>query len=203
MLVLDSTHGSPMFDTKPDARRLEEDLVRYGCMEMANSKNVLVRAHRGRLQYTMHLLHRALPPDVRFLAHWKDIRLAAVYARHGMGIRKCADYGAPEGGEVYSGGAPYVEFRAHGTGSHVLEDTDQMVTFNLGGRFLGGGTALRKNGGYHIEFMDHADYGSILEYVRKADPEWVVTDYARGRQGARLAEAIRNMGISAVARPMG
>jgi len=53
-----------------------------------------------------------------------------------------------------------------------------------------------------MEFMDHADYGSIIDYVKKAEPQYVVTDYVRGSMGENLAEAIREAGIDAVARPM-
>ncbi len=77
----------------------------------------------------------------------------------------------------------------------------RTAVFNLGGRFLGAGTTIKKNGDYKIEFMDHADYASIIEYVKKAGPKHVVTDSVRGGQGQRLAKAIRDMGIDAVARP--
>lgn len=80
---------------------------------------------------------------------------------------------------------------------------DEAAVFNLGGRTLGGGTVIKTNGEYGMEFMDHADYASILESVKKASHRYVVTDYARGRQGAKLAEAIRGAGISAIARPTG
>jgi len=50
--------------------------------------------------------------------------------------------------------------------------------------------------------MDHADYGSIIDYVKKAEPQCVVTDYVRGSRGENLAEAVRETGIGTVARPM-
>lgn len=203
ILVMDSTHGSPMFGAPADTPSLERRLADYVDEEIQNGKNILIRSHRGRLQYTMHLLDKKLPGSVKFLAHKKDIGLASVYRKYGMDIRDCMDYNDIEGQDVYEHGALYVEFRTHGSAKNVQEGTERMMVFNLGGRFLGGGTTIKKNGDYHMEFMDHADYAAITEYVRKSSPEYVVTDYARGRQGKKLAEAIQDMGIGAVARPIG
>ena len=204
ILVMDSTHGDPMFSASVDPESLERRLVEYVDEEIQNSKNILVRAHRGRLQYTMHLLDRALPKEMRFLAHQTDINLIPVYRKYGMQIRDCTSYESEEGRNIQEGNAPYVEFRTHGRGSNFLEGSDKMAVFNMGGRFLGGGTTIRTNDSYHLEFMDHADYDSVIEYVRGAEPQYVVTDYARGKQGKKLAEAIeQGLGIKAIARPIG
>ena len=201
ILVLDSTHGNPMFDAPVDQPSLERRLKECVDEEIQNGKNILIRAHRGRLQYTMHLLHKFLPDRVKFLAHPNDIRLVQVYKKYGMDIRDCIDYTSGYGQDIRESGSLYVEFRTHGYGRGIF-DAKKTAVFNLGGWFLGGGTTIRSNGEYNLEFMDHANYATILEYVRSAGPQWVVTDYVRGRQGLGLAEAIRNMGIRAIARPM-
>ena len=201
ILVLDSTHGTPTFDTSADRGSLERRLVEYVDEELQRGRNVVIRSHRGRLQYTMHLLHGALPEQVRFLAHPNDIAIAQVYRKHGMAIRDCINYNSAAGIQTWrSGHIPCIEFRSHGPDTRAL---DEVAVFNLGGRTLGGGTVIKTNGEYGMEFMDHADYASILAYVKKVSPRYVVTDYARGRQGAKLAEAIRGTGISAIARPTG
>jgi Cft2 family RNA processing exonuclease len=79
-----------------------------------------------------------------------------------------------------------------------------MAVFELGGKILGGGSSLRhtKDNKYDLEFMDHADYSTIIQYVKKASPKVVITDYARGRQGMKLAENLKKEGFQAIALPM-
>ena len=202
ILVLDSTHGNPMFDASIDPPSLERRFQEYVDEEIQNGKSILVRAHRGRLQYAMHLLHQYLPEQIKFLAHSTDMKLIPIYRKYGMSMRDCTSYTSMEGQDIRQAGSACVEFRTHGYGNNILEATEKMAVFNLGGRFLGRGTVIRKNGDYNLEFMDHANYTSIIEYVKKAKPKHVVTDYARGRQGKGLAEAIRDIGIDAIARPI-
>jgi len=203
ILVMDSTHGHPMFGAQADPENLGRRLAEDVDEEIQKSKRIIIRAHRGRLQEAMHLLGRQLPDEVRFLAHPTDIRLVPTYRKYGMGIRDCISYESEDGRDTQEGGSPYVEFRAHGSRKGFLEeDQEKTAVFNLGGTYLGRYTTLRKNGSYNLEFMDHADYGSIIDYVKKAEPQYVVTDYVRGRRGENLAEAIRETGIGAVARPM-
>ncbi len=203
ILVMDSTHGNPMFDAPVHTESLERRFVGLVNEEIQHSKKILIRAHRGRLQCAMHLLHKELPDQIKFLAHPNDKKLIPVYRKYGMDIRDCIDYTGIVGQDIRESGATYVEFRTHGSGHSALEGkSEEMAVFNLGGRFLGDGTTIRKNGAYHLEFMDHANYSSIIDYVKRSGAEHVVTDYTRGGQGEKLANAIRDMGIGATALPM-
>lgn len=203
ILVLDSTHGDPMFNTVVDRASLENRLIEYVDQEIQNSKNILIRAHRGRLQYTMHLLSEALPNQVKFLAHPTDIKLISVYKKYKMSIRDCISFKSYMGEDIQEGNSTYVEFRSHGQGANILEGTEKMAVFNLGGRFLGGGTVLiqSESGSYYLEFMDHADFSTILDYVKQSNPKYVVTDFVRGKQGKKLAEQLEKEGFKAISLP--
>jgi hypothetical protein len=78
-----------------------------------------------------------------------------------------------------------------------------MAVFELGGKFLGGGDILRHTSAnkYDLEFMDHANYDTIIEYVRAASPEFVVVDYTRGKQGQKLAKHLEEKGFQAIPLP--
>ena len=199
ILVLDSTHGNPMFDAPVDEESLENRLLEFVDAEIQRGRNIMIRAHRGRLQYTMHLLHEFLPDKVEFLAHTNDIQLIPVYRRYGMNIRECIDYTSEYGQDIRESSALYVEFR---TDRHRTLNSENMAIFNLGGRNLGGGNVIRTNGEYNLEFMDHANYPSILAYVQAANPQFVITDHTRGRQGQGLVNAIETLGIDAITRPI-
>ena len=145
----------------------------------------------------MHLLSNAIPRQIKFLCHPTDHKLIKVYEKYGMRIRKCVSFKSGIGEDIHEGNTQYVEFRSHGQGEHFLEDTDKMTVFNMGGRYLGGGTVIKHNPScdYNLEFMDHADYNSIIEYVRKADPKYVVTDHVRGKQGKKTGKRSWGQGV--------
>ena len=66
---------------------------------------------------------------------------------------------------------------------------------------MAGGTVIRHSPSscnYSLEFMDHANYDSIIEYVIKADPKYVVTDHVRGRQGKKLARDLDARGFKTI-----
>lgn len=201
ILVIDSTHGDPMFNTVVDRESLERRLVECVENEIQKGKSIMIRAHRGRLQYIMHLLSETIPRVIKFLSHPIDINLINVYEKYGMPIRKCINFKSGIGQDIHDGNTPYVEFRSHGQGEHFLENTGKMTVFSMGGRYLGGGTVIRHNPSscnYSLEFMDHANYDSIIDYVVKANPKYVVTDHVRGKQGKKLAKDLNTRGFKTV-----
>lgn len=201
ILVLDSTHGDPMFNTVVDPASLERRLIEYVDEEIQKGKNILIRAHRGRLQYIMHLLSKAIPKQTKFLCDPTDLKLIDVYTKYGMCIKQCIDSKSGLGEEIIYGNTQYIEFRNHGQTKHFLENTDKMAVFCMGGKFLGGGTVIKHNissCNYNLEFMDHANYNSIIEYVKAANPKYVVTDHVRGRQGEKLAKDLKNKGFKTI-----
>lgn len=200
ILVIDSTHGDPMFNTVVDRASLERRLVESVELEIQKGRSIMIRAHRGRLQYIMHLLSKTIPNQIKFLCHPIDHKLIWVYKKYKMNIKDCVNFKSSIGEDIHDGNTQYVEFRCHGQGAHFLEDTDRMTVFNMGGTHLGGGTTIRQNTScdYNLEFMDHANYDSIIQYVQKADPQYVVTDNVRGKQGEKLAKDLRNRGFKVI-----
>ena len=200
ILVIDSTHGDPMFNTIVDRESLERRLVDYVDKEIQEGKSIMIRAHRGRLQYIMYLLSNTIPGQTKFLCHPIDRKLIQVYEKYGMRIRECISFKSSAGEDIHESGTPYVEFRNHGQGANFMENTEKMTVFNMGGRYLGGGTVIRHNPScdYNLEFMDHADYNSIIKYVQKADPKYVVTDHVRGKQGEKLAKDLEGRGFKTI-----
>ena len=154
ILVIDSTHGDPMFNTVVDRESLERRLVDYVDKEIQEGKSIMIRAHRGRLQYIMYLLSNTIPGQTKFLCHPIDRKLIQVYEKYGMCIRECISFKSSVGEDIHESGTPYVEFRSHGQGANFMENTEKMTVFNMGGRYLGGGTVIRHNPScdYNLEF---------------------------------------------------
>ena len=60
VLVLDSTHGNPMFNAPVDVGSLERRLIECVEKEIESGNPICIRAHRGQLQYTMSVLSTQL-----------------------------------------------------------------------------------------------------------------------------------------------
>jgi putative mRNA 3-end processing factor len=55
---------------------------------------------------------------------------------------------------------------------------------------------------YNVSFSDHADFDELLEYVRRAQPSFVITDNYRVGDAKALAKEIKKqLGIHAVPMP--
>lgn len=203
ILVLDPTHGSPDFNTRVDRNSLENRLGELVEDALCHSSGAVVHASRGRLQQTMHLLSQKLSNQVKFLSSQKNIRLSGVYEKYGMPSRGMVDAESVEADKIREGGGPYVSFKS---GQHkAIEEIDKTiweneVLFSIGGSKLESGTVIKsaKNGVYKIEFMDHADFDYIVNFVQEADPKWVVLDHTRSKQITELARHLQARGFAVV-----
>ncbi len=203
VLVLDSTHGDPRFDSVVDPESVERRFVDMIEDTIKNGKPACIHAHRGRLQYAMHILSRKINPDVSFLSSARDISAARVYDIYGMEIRPLVDYNSYVGKKIANGTYPYLEFRPD---LHLTDREEAgMRRFFLMGS-PGGGSALIDHGdnSVHLEFDDHANFSSILRYVEKASPEVVIVDNYRTPHGETLAEIItKTLNIPSKGMPQG
>ena len=201
LLILDSTHGDPRFDTVLDPESIERRFLDMVEETVKNGKPACIHAHRGRLQYVMHLLSRKINPEVKFLASSRDINAAKVYNKYGMEIRELVDYDSYFGKKITNSTYPYLEFRPD---LHLTEREEAgMKRFFLMGN-PGGGSALIDHGdnSVHLEFDDHANFSDIIRYIEKASPEAVITDNYRTPHGDTLAEIItKTLNIPAKSMP--
>lgn len=187
VLVIDSTHGDPMFDTNVDAESIERRFLEFVDATIQTGSPLCTHAHMGRLQYVMHLISERINPEVKFVASNEDIQLAKVYRKYGMKIRDIE--GDPYyAKKIFNGTYPYAEFKHHLT----LSDREEagMIRFFLMGSHGGSTIAEHDDNSYHLEFDEHAKFSDIINYVVKCDPEIVITDNYRTPHGGTLAEII-------------
>lgn len=203
VLVLDSTHGDPRFGTIVDRESTERRFIDIVKEEIRRGQPVCVRAHRGRLQYVMHLVSATIHDDIPFLTSKDDAKIIPVYRKYGMPIRNTLTLDSWEGKKITKGTYPYVEFRTFGS-SMTLKEESGMRRVLLAGLSSSGGTTIRDNGNnvFQLEFADHANYQTIMDYVQKATPKVVITDNYRGTMGKTLAERINTeLGIPTKSMP--
>ena len=202
ILVLDSTHGTPIYDKNIESDSLNRRLLDFVNNAIDNGKPVCVHAHRGKLQYIMHLLtlDDNIPVSVPFIAKATDARLAGVYTNSGMKIRKIHVSDTYEGNEIRYGEYPYVEFKT-GFEKSLKEEHGEVQTLCVAGR---PGKYVMNNTEQEcwIASDAHAEFSAILEYVKKANPRIVITDNIRSKHGVDLAEHIeQRLDIRAKALP--
>lgn len=203
ILVLDPTHGSPEFNTQVERNSLENRLAELVEDALCYNSGVVIYAPRGRLQHTMHLLSQQLSDQVKFLSSQKNIRLAGVYSKYDYPSREIVDVESVEADKIREGSRPYVSFKS---GQHkAIEEIDKSVwesevLFSIGGSKLESGTVIKsaKNGSYKIEFMDHADFNYIVDFVQEANPKWVILDHTRSKQITELAKHLQNKEIAVI-----
>lgn len=204
VLVLDSTHGNPVFNAPVDADSLEARLIECVECELGAGNPVVVRAHTGQLQHAMSLLSKALAPNVSFISPKKNTRLIPVYQKYGMAIREVIPSESMHGENIADGAFPFVEFLTINDSKTDSEIAGRSAVFQLGGINMGSRTTIRQNQNkqYFIELGQHATYDNILKYVKRCSPDLVVADSHRSAWGQSLAKQIRDvLGIDAIAEP--
>lgn len=205
VLVLDATHGVPMFNAPVDVGSLENRLVECVEEEIKNGNPVCIRAHAGRLQYTMSVLSERLPSNIQFLTNEENQKLVPVYRKYQMPIRELvtSEYRSDK---IRRNSFPFVEFRKTQESKSESELSEKSAIFYLGGVNLGSRTTIKQSDTnkkhYLIEFGDHGTYDGIMEYVKGCSPELVITDSYRSKWGKPLAQKITDaLGINAISQP--
>lgn len=204
VLILDSTHGDPRFDSVADHESLERRLVELVKDEIEEGKPVIIRSHRGRMQYVMSLLNKNLIGDVKFLADEKDVKLAKVYNEFGLPIREVIQVNNnPIAYRIRDSRVPYVWFHTI-SGPQTPEEENGVRTIRLSSdvRLLGG-AALKEHSpnNFSIEISDHSPFSNILKYVKAVNPQVIITDNVRTKSGITLADKIREIGFTAYPSP--
>ncbi len=205
ILVIDSTHGDPRFDAIADSSSLERRLIELVKEEVETGKPVMIRAHRGRMQYVMSLLSKECIGAVKFLADDIDVKLSQVYANYNLPCRKIIPINKnPEAYRIINSGLPYIRFHTVG-GPFTPEEEAGMRTIRLSSdvRLLEG-PSLKEHApnNFSIEISDHASFSNIIKYVKATNSKVVITDNVRTKSGRTLASEIKKqLGIEAFPSP--
>ena len=206
VLVLDSTHGAPHFNTQVDTPSIENRIVEMIDDEIQAGLSITVRAHTGRLQYIMSILSSKFK-DIPFLVGDRNRRLIPVYGKYGMPIKDTIPSDSLDGDEIVSATSrPFIEFKTVQEAHSLAELDKRTAIFKLGGNYIGHKMTIKKTaanpGEYCMGFEDHGNYEGILEYVNRCNPKLVITDLYRSKQCEALAKSIReNLDIPAVPQP--
>ena len=211
VLILDATHGDPRFNAMVDGDSLENTLCTLIEEYVAAGTPIAIRSHVGRLQYTMSILSERIDTEIVFLASKKNIKLAKVYEKYGMPIKKLMDIDSYDAEKILEGNYPFIEFKTVSAAPSIVEMNEKSAVFTLSGHHLGDMTVIKQLNDphtnqptkkYRLEFGDHGNYQGILKYVEECKPKLVVTDSYRSKWGKTLAKKIKDeLNIEAISQP--
>ena len=190
ILVLDSTHGDPRFDKKIDGESLTRRLVDTVLDSISRAKPVCIHAHRGRLQFLMHILSTStdIPNSIPFLTGNTDRQIAKVYDKYGLTIKDMTILNTFEGDEITFGDYPWIEFRTHAKQIKNSQDKKMTRISMMGG--FGKNVMSTHDDITWFASDEHAEFSDLLKYVEKSNPKVVVTDNVRTKFGITLAKHI-------------
>jgi len=196
VLIVDSTYGHPNCVRKysrEEASKAIIELVRKG-LKMGP---VWISAHFGKLQETMNLLAEERI-EVSFLVDTlEDFRGARVYQKYGKNMGNLML--RVEGRELLKKAEPCVVFTKPGKIPPKAKEFPRILVSGWA-EFDGAVSRFNENH-YRVALSDHADFKETLEYIKRINPQLVITDNSRG-PGEALAEAIvERLGIKAIAIP--
>ena len=201
ILIIDSTRGSPRFD-RPVDESLKRRLVEYVRQMTEWGNPVCIHAHRGKLQETMHMLSQCedIASSVPFLSSPKDCILAKVYGKYGYSTRDLTYLSSYHAQEIIHDDYPWIGF--HSNFNLIPQETNGKAKILRVGLVPGNASMHEDDSGIWIATDEHAEFTDILKYVKAANPQVVVTDNIRTKQGEVLADEIQcKLGIAAKAMP--
>jgi len=195
-LVIEATYGSPCckrsfgIDIRASLVQLVEKGLRTGV--------VYVFGYHGKLQEVMQILHDA-DVEVPFVMPENVYHFSKACEKHGMKFGQLHLSSERVAREMLDENLPCIAFYHMNQKNKVGLDGFRVCV--SGWEFT---SAIRRTGDkeYIVALSDHSDFDGLLEYVRRSEPELVITDNSRVSHGETLAKEIRKrMGISAVALP--
>jgi putative mRNA 3-end processing factor len=197
VLVIEATYGSPTCKRSfgMDVKSALVSLVEKGLKQGA----VYVFGYHGKLQEVMQILHKA-ELNVPFIAPERVFQVSKVCEKHGMRLGHLMLSTELEAEKLLEHNSACVAFcHMESRGNVGLDNFRVLVS---GWEFY---SAIHQTGNkeYVVALSDHSDFNGLLEYVRRSNPEFVVTDNFRVSNGETLAKEIcKSLGISAIALPM-
>ena len=206
VLVLDGTHGIPLYDFNTDKVSILRRIFDEVCKQIENNRPVEILANRGTMQDIMAQLEKTengefIAEDIPFLADEKDVDLTnAIKYTYDEKIREIEVSTNSRLNELYNDEKkPYIRFARPGQAS-MQQERAQIIQADVNPNYKKNGPFWSdKNGKIYACLAAHTDYGNILKYVKTVNPKYVIVDGTRvnSEDAKSLANAIsKEFGIT-------
>lgn len=172
VLIIDSTHGESKHKSRSPSERQLDYLVKLTIEELDLQRPVIIRASKGKRQYLMHHLRNNIRNNIIFASSLDDASLSRAYAKFGMPCGELIDENSANFQSLVKNNEPYVHFLSSSK-LPTPSERQNIRTIQVG---MPPDYAIPETNKYQINLSDHADYGGILQYVNRLNPELVITD---------------------------
>lgn len=196
-LVLAAEHGTPRHDYHTDKPSILRTIFDKVYSEVSKNRPVEIRAHTGSMQDIMAQLERGngtdrIPESVDFFASKKHACLTeALASSYGVGFRKIRTTSVTDMARMRIDGRPYVSFAPVGTNVPGEEEASTVIQADANQEFAKRGPFFTYDGRRWMACLSaHSSFSNILEYVRHADPDYVIVDGTR--TGIETASCLAN-----------
>tara|TARA_Y100001936_G_scaffold168003_1_gene164199 strand:- start:2739 stop:3809 length:1071 start_codon:yes stop_codon:yes gene_type:complete len=214
ILILDASHGSPQFTTNTDIDSEMNSLLfeMKGQMKevieekiVVDKKPIVVSAPRGTLQEMMKFLDEGngeinFSYDVPFIAREKDITILNALYPDSKSNRKFLEWKSPQAYRKIKNKSPCIIFTPNLPSGELLN-----MYRVIEGRYpnFKNEPALSEHGNtLRINLSSHGSYEKILDYVKKNEPEMIITDSSRSKFSEELAKNLtKEYGKAAISLP--
>ena len=200
VLVLDSTHGDPQYNNRVDKDKAIYNIKKLVTEELGKLRPVIIKAHRGKLQYLMHLLRDEVRESIDFIAKHDDKKLAEVYTKYGLSCGNVISENSEDFTRISKRNEPFVRFYPLSGNLPCEREGVRSIRVGLNPEYN-----ILETNMFQINFSDHACFDDILEYVRNIKPKLVITDNSlrfRNSIGITLANLIKREDINAIPSPI-
>ena len=197
-LLVDSTYGDPLRCRNYSHQDVDDKLISTALRMIAESPQVAILGHNGRLHYAMYLLQEYI--KIPIICSPRAYPLINVYHQNGYPLFRTDIYASDssEAKSIRQSGVPCIFFATLPERRH-LPWLDKFSILTLSAHMYNANNPLNlyDNGDCCLALTDHADFRGTMEYVQASGASVVWTD-PRSGNAAALADAINNqLGITA------
>jgi len=198
-LILDSTHGHPKYEKYSDPQSVERRFLEKidEVIHSDQAQPVVIHAHQGKLQEIISLISQHT--DLKgFPLHSSDknIRIADVYRNYDFKIRyDLIDETSLEAENQRDSDWPYIQFLTSFTKKSYERNGKAHSIFlydSLPGK---GQIDESENNSTKYSTTSHADFQNVIDYVKKANPKYVIVDNYRTKQAEALTGKLTSEGF--------
>jgi len=195
-LVLDSTHGDPIYDGKTDRKSVKNRMFEDIKEKMDSYKPVIVQAYSGTLQeiikhFEISYDGSKLSYDIPFVTtkQQKEI-LLKIYTNEKDEFRDLIEYEQHEFWKLVRNNKRCVIFLPYNT---IIDSSLQNYFKVYVDRYRFASeepSIVEMSGGRRYNLAAHASIENIISYIKEIQPKTIVTDLSRSGYASRLAKII-------------
>lgn len=197
-LVLDSTHGDPIYDGETDRESVKNRMFEDIKEKMDLDKPVIVQAHSGTLQeiikhFEINYEGSKMSHDIPFVTtKQQKIILSKIYKEEYKEFRDIVEYEEHSFWKLIRGNKRCVIFLPYSIEpDSSLQNLHKIRVDRY--RFVSEQPAIihSRDGSVRYNLAAHASIQNIIAYIKEIKPKTIVTDLSRSGYAPRLAKIIK------------